>query len=516
METTFGSYRRVLMIGIDGMGAFNRFADTPNIDRIFARGAVTHQALAAKPTISTACWTTMLTGAIPEVHGLIHSLTAPAVPTIFRLVKDAFPDAETAAFTGWSPIANEILAPGGGADISDVGDDDALCERLLSYLDAHDPKLLFVQLDYVDGAGHTTGYGSKGHLDAISHADAQVGQIAAKYEERGLIEDTLIMVTADHGGTVHCSHGDWSEGERYVFFGVTGKNILHGEIPDVCQRDYPAIVLHALGVPQPPFDPDGFAAQMPLGVFADVGIADRQAVYPKYQPILPEKREQPTPDSDESIGNFLDINRIRFWMPFENGVEDVTHHCKTEVESGIIKTYNNGFIGKSGEFGAGVLRIDGMTHGDVFSFAFWYFTNPDLRWMDLFSNADGVHNSFTIAPYGEKVGIYVKAPDGTQLYEKRMSIESFEDETMHLWTHFIFEIDCVTNCITIYVNFEEVDKQVLPYPLAEHFDLSTLRMAADQHNKELFFKVVDDVMVIDGPAEPQALRAYYRIAEQNG
>jgi hypothetical protein len=61
-----------------------------------------------------------------------------------------------------------------------------------------------------------------------------------------------------------------------------------------------------------------------------------------------------------------------------------------------------------------------------------------------------------------------------------------------------------------------VDKQVLPYPLAEHFDLSTLRMAADQHNKELFFKVVDDVMVIDGPAEPQALRAYYRIAEQNG
>ena len=93
METTFGAFQRVLMIGIDGMGAFNRQADTPNMDRIFARGAVTYHSIAAKPTISSACWTTMLTGAIPEVHGLIHSVTPPAVPTVFRLVKDAFPDA---------------------------------------------------------------------------------------------------------------------------------------------------------------------------------------------------------------------------------------------------------------------------------------------------------------------------------------------------------------------------------------------------------------------------------------
>ncbi len=511
MDMTFGSYQRVLVIGIDGMGAFNKKADTPNIDRIFARGAVTYHSLAAKPTISTACWTTMLTGAIPEVHGLIHSLTPPAIPTIFRLVKDAFPDAETAAFTGWSPIANEIIAPHGGADTSDVGDDDRLCERLLAYLDVHTPKLLFVQLDYVDGAGHATGYGSEGHLKAISHADEQVGQILGKYEARGLADDTLIIVTADHGGTVHCSHGDWSDGERFVFLGVAGKNVLHGEIGEVGHRDLPAVILHALGIKQPPFDPDGYAAQMPVGVFADVGIADRQAIYPKYEPYAPQKRKQPTPDSDEHITNYLDSERIRFWMSFENGVEDITHNCQTTVETGIIKTYNNGFIGKSGEFGAGVLRIDGMTHRDVFSIAFWYYTTPDCRWMDLFSNADGVHDSFTIAPYGEKVGIYVKAPDGTQLYENRVAAEFYEDSAKHHWTHFLFEIDCRKNRIKVYVNFENVDTQLLPYPLAKHFDCSVLRMAADQHNKELFFKVVDDVMVIDGPAEPEALKAYYRV-----
>ena len=511
MELTFGTYQRVLIVGIDGMGAFNRFADTPNIDRVFARGAVTHTALAAKPTISTACWTTMLTGAIPEVHGLIHSLVPPAVPTIFRLVKDAFPDAETAVFSGWSPIANEIVAPGGGADTLDAGDDDALCERILAYLDDHDPTLLFVQLDHVDGAGHTTGYGSRGHLDAIAHADEQFGQIYAKYEARGLLDDTLVIVTADHGGTVHCSHGDWSDGERFVFFGAAGKNVLHGEIGAICQRDYPAIVLHALGITPPPFAADGYAAQMPTGIFPDAGTDDRKPVYPVFSPYIPQKRTQPGPDSPEYIGTFLNPERIRFWLTFENGTEDVTHNCTTTVESGIIKTYNNGFVGKSGEFGAGILRIDGMTHGDVFSFAFWYFTSPDCRWMDLFSNADGVHNSFTIAPYGECVGIYVKAPDGTQLYERRVAVESYEASALNQWTHFIFEVNCRENRITAYVNFEEADSTSLPYPLAEHFDLSVLRMAADQHNRELFFKVVDDVMVIDGMAEPAALRAYYRI-----
>ena len=511
METTFGAFQRVLMIGIDGMGAFNRQADTPNMDRIFARGAVTYHSIAAKPTISSACWTTMLTGAIPEVHGLIHSVTPPAVPTVFRLVKDAFPDAQTAAFTGWSPIAEEIIAPGGGADVRDVGDDDEVCERLLSYLDDHDPKLLFVQFDAVDLAGHTTGYGSRGHLDAISHADELLGRVIAKYDARGLTEDTLILVTADHGGTVHCSHGDWSDGERFVFLGIAGKHVLHGEIGEVGHRDLPAVVLHALGVPQPPFDPNGYAAQMPTGIFADAGIADRLAVYPKYVPILPEKRIQPEPGSDDYIGNYLDPARIRFWMPFENGVEDATHTCTTAVESGIIKTYNNGFIGKSGEFGAGILRIDGMTHGDIFSIGFWYFTSPDCRWMDLFSNADGIHNSFTIAPYGEKVGIYIKAPDGGQLYENRVAAEFYEDSAKHRWTHFLFEIDCRVNRITIFVNFEAVDTAVFPYPLAAHFDGSTWRMAADQHNGELFFKVVDDVMVIDGPAEPAALKAYYRV-----
>ena len=511
MTNTFGAYKRVFMLGIDGMGAFNRFAPTPNMDRLFANGATTYTALASKPTISTCCWTSMLTGAIPEVHGLIQSCIPPAVPTIFRMVKDAYPDACTAAFTDWSPIAEQIIAPGGGMDDFDIGAEDGLCERLLSYLDNHDPKLLFVQFDGCDNAGHTTGYGSQGHLDSITHADALLGRLIAKYEERGLTEDTLFIVTADHGGTVHCSHGDGSDAERLVFLGVTGHDVLHGPIGDVAERDFPAIVLHALGIKSPDFDPEGFAAQMPVGIFPDVGITDRKEIYPRFTPPQPEKRAQPTPDSAEHIGNFIDTSRIRFWQTFENGADDVTGQCSVTVESGIVKTYNNGFIGKSGEFGAGVVRVDGMTHADVFSIGFWFFTTPDGRWMDLFSNADGIHDNFSIAPYGERVGIYIKEPDGNQTDRTRLGAEAYESSPLNLWTHFLFEIDTTKDEISVYINFEKIETMKVSRPIAPHFDMHTFRMAAAQHNNEAFCKVVDDVMVIDGPADIDALRKYYRV-----
>ena len=515
MANTFGSYKRVFMLGIDGMGAFNEKTDTPNMDKLFANGATTYTALASRPTISAQCWTSMLTGATPEVHKLtngdMHPI--PELPTIFKFIKDVFPDAETAAFTDWSPIAKEIISPDGGLTAYDVGHDDELCERLLTYLDDHEPKMLFIQFDSVDGAGHRAGYGSPTHLERITHVDEMLGKLIAKYEEKGIFEDTLFIVTADHGGTPGENghgggHGGWTEGEKLVFLGIAGKNIKKGQIGEVSLRDFPAIVLHALGVKAPEFNPKGYAAQMPLGVFEDAGIEDRYEVYPKQKIFEHKERVQPAKDSAEYIGNFLDENRIKFWQTYENGIEDETGKCKVTTEKGLVKTYNNGFIGKSGEFGNGVLKVEGVEHSEVFTFAMWYYTTADSRWLDLFSNKDGKNPSFTLAPLGEHVGIFIKNPDGSQ--DNNMQTNSSENAIANVWVHFMFEVDTVKNEINGYVNFKKVDTLTFKHDLAPHFDMENLLMACDQCGNELFYKIVDDVMIIDGPAPVEELEKYYK------
>lgn len=518
MGKTFGSYKRVFMLGIDGMGAFNGKTETPNMDKLFANGAMTYTALASSPTISAQCWTSMLTGSTPEVHGLtngdMHPI--PNLPTIFKLIKEKYPEAETAAFTDWSPIAKSIISPDGGLTAYDVGHDDDLCDRLLVYLEEHDPKMLFVQFDSVDSAGHHFGYGSDVHLERITHVDGLLGKLLAKYEERGFSSDTLFIVTADHGGTPGTNgsgggHGGWSDAEKFVFLGVAGKNVKHGEIGEVCLRDFPTIVLHALGVETPEFNINGFAGQMPIGIFEGEGVLDRIEVFPKKTAFERIERLQPEKGHPDYIGNFIDPEKISFWQTFENGIEDVSSNCSVSTKRGFVKTYNNGFVGKSGEFGNSLLEVSGVKHSKIFSFAFWYYTSNDSRWMDLFSNKDGVHPGFSIAPFGEQVGIYVKKPEGGGAHIKSLQINTSENAVSNGWVHFMFEVNIPERKITGYVNFEKSGSVNLDLDIEPHFNTDVLYMGLDQYHDELFYKVVDDVMIIDGPAEPLALKAYYKV-----
>ena len=68
----------VVLIGVDGGGAFFREADTPNLDNIFKNGAVSYNVLTSKPSISAQCWGSMLHGAVglscyPRKHARCES-----------------------------------------------------------------------------------------------------------------------------------------------------------------------------------------------------------------------------------------------------------------------------------------------------------------------------------------------------------------------------------------------------------------------------------------------------------
>ena len=67
-------YERVVIIGVDGGGAYFKYADTPNLDRIFENGAVTYTALVSYPSVSAQGWGSILHGVTPDLHRLTNSV----------------------------------------------------------------------------------------------------------------------------------------------------------------------------------------------------------------------------------------------------------------------------------------------------------------------------------------------------------------------------------------------------------------------------------------------------------
>ena len=272
-------YSHVIVIGVDGAGSWFKDADTPNFDEIFKNGAITYNALSSKPTISAECWGSMLIGVGPEVHKLTNKrvsvLPYPVWskhPTVFRRIRKAYPKSELGSYCDWNPINKGIVEKGLGVN-KQTARDKELTPLVCDYISQKKPDFLFVHFDSVDGAGHSNGYGTENHIKAINAVDKLIGDVYSAVKGAGILDDTLFMVIADHGGTNNekgqGSHGGWTDEEKYVTFAAVGKDINSGEMGEMNIRDLAAIVLYALGVDIPTFNEKGWTSQIPKGLFRD-------------------------------------------------------------------------------------------------------------------------------------------------------------------------------------------------------------------------------------------------------
>ena len=279
----YRKYKHVIVVGIDGAGSFIKDADTPHFDSIFANGTVTYDALASNPSISAECWGSMLLGVGPEVHQLTNSIvstipyaTDSSIPSVFRRIREVYPDAQLGSYCDWDPITFGIVENNLGVS-HDTARDTELTPIICQYIQEKKPDFLFVQFDSVDGAGHEHGYGTPAHLARIHEVDELVHAIYTAAQNTGIMDDTLFIVIADHGGTnpgngQGGSHGGWTDGEKYVTFGIVGKGINPIPIQNMNIRDLAAIVLYAFGIPSPAFSETGWTAQIPDGIFEDPSL----------------------------------------------------------------------------------------------------------------------------------------------------------------------------------------------------------------------------------------------------
>lgn len=273
------TYKHVVLLGVDGAGVFFRDTDTPNIDKIIEKGAISYDVLTAEPTISAECWGSMLIGVKPEVHGLTNDILSAKVydinskyPTVFRVISENMPEATLASFSNWSPINSGIVESNLNV-YKDSSWDGELTEKICAYLKAKGaPTFLFIQFDDVDGAGHCHGYRSEKYLEQITVEDGYIGKIVETYKELDALEDTLFIVTADHGG-FGCHHGGSHVDEKYVMFAACGKTVKHGQIGEMEIRDTPAIILHALGLDDK--KPTSWTSRIPDNFYEGINGCER-------------------------------------------------------------------------------------------------------------------------------------------------------------------------------------------------------------------------------------------------
>lgn len=375
---TKGAYKHVFIIGVDGGGAFFKDTPTPRIDEIFKTGAVSYRTKTSYPTISAQCWGSMLHSVLPEFHRLTNGTVSSKpfnpnspFPSIFRIVKEARPDAKMASFCNWDPINVGIIEDNLGV-VKDTGNDPEVAAKVVKYVQNNNPTLLFVQFDSVDGAGHGSGYGSSKHLASITAVDKLIGDIYDAVKQKNILDETLFIVSADHGGTPEGSHGGDTDAERYVFLGVAGPTVvIGGQIQNPEVRDIAAIAAYALGLDFP----QTWTGIVPGGLFQGVEAMERHEMEPEDIPVSENRKHQtePTPALD-NVKSLLEGHNVIAYFPLDGDEQDALGKVET-VTTGKLY-YSDAYYGKGADMSDGYITIKNTSVGtNSFSVALWIKTN---------------------------------------------------------------------------------------------------------------------------------------------
>jgi hypothetical protein len=258
--------KHVIVIGVDGLspnGILN--AHAPVMNSMTENGAWAYHTRSVMPSSSGANWGSMLMGAGPEQHGIISNdwrtdnLVLPPIvvrddnkfPTIFGIIRDQLPDAELGAILHWNPISNYI-EEGVTSYMALPKSERETTDLSVEYIKNEKPLFTFIHLDHVDGAGHGFGHGTQEYYLAVSRADSLIGEIIQATKDAGIFEETVFIVSSDHGG-LGTGHGGNTLAEMEIPFIVYGKNVKknHAISIPVFGYDVPATALFALGIEQP-------------------------------------------------------------------------------------------------------------------------------------------------------------------------------------------------------------------------------------------------------------------------
>lgn len=262
--------KRIVLISLDGICVDGYLkAKTPNLDALMAEGSLSLDTRVVMPSVTLPNWTSHLCGSGPEQHGVVDNsweiskFVLPAIetdskgyyPSVFKVLKEALPQAKTAFYYNWI----NLFYPYNKQYLDEVSylEEDAYVpnyEKALSFLmeNRKNPTLVFLYSVHTDHAGHKHKWMSPEYIQSIEEADVEIGKFLEKMKQERLYKDTHFMFLTDHGG-IEYGHGGVSTNEMIVPWGITGPGIKKGfKITEANNTvNTAALILHLFKVKQP-------------------------------------------------------------------------------------------------------------------------------------------------------------------------------------------------------------------------------------------------------------------------
>jgi arylsulfatase A-like enzyme len=244
---------RVLIISFDGLppAAIGK-APMTRLIRLMENSAWSLSAQTILPSSTLPAHTSMLSGMCPARHGVYWNDFVPENGyaqgvNLFDLAHAA--GLRTVMLVGKEKL-RQIVKPE-STDVFTFKEDDSTLDTLAVLEIRDDFGLMFVHFPSGDISGHEYGWMGAIQMWNFRQDDKFLGAILDTLEKEGLLETTLIILTADHGGYQH-SHGGELPQETTIPWIVSGPGVIPGPLASFIQiTDTAATAAFMLGLPIP-------------------------------------------------------------------------------------------------------------------------------------------------------------------------------------------------------------------------------------------------------------------------
>ncbi len=257
--------------------------EMPALESLRQQGAAA-EAQAPWPTTYQTTWTTLVSGATPELSGAVDLTASDEVLTpitIDHLLRRARVMRRTTALLGherWramiaaGELTNTVFAAGRTSE-----DDARLIRQAADMLATTPPDLMVIQLSEVDTAGQSYGGASDKYYRAAQRADELIRRLVSVVD----LENTLLVITSDYGHLDAGGHGGTEEIVADVPFLIVGPGVAPGRYNAIDQSDVAPTLAALLGLPIPA-ESEGIVRfemlnlEMPLRAEKAITLAEQQ------------------------------------------------------------------------------------------------------------------------------------------------------------------------------------------------------------------------------------------------